>query len=724
MAGSPRQSSLGKQQILAHSVNSVFGIGLSFVTKALLFLATPLYLARSSARSDPDGSLVGTAHANPALDTRIYEVRFPDGRTEELAANVIAEAVYAQCDADGNQYVLLDAIVDYRKDPSVAVARNDQVLVINGKKIVKRSTRGCELCCEWKDGSTSWQKLSNLKESHPLQVAEFAFAAQIADEPAFNWWVSWVLKKRDRIVSLVKRGARYHKRTHKYGIELPKTVEEAYAIDRATGTTFWHDAIEKEMKNSGTCDEGPSNPHLCQCRVSETVWIALLIAALNDIDIWAADVLNAYITAPCREKIWTTLGKEFGRKAIVVRALYGLKSSGAAFRAHLAGCMSEMGYVSCPADPDLWLKEQTDRKGRKYYSYILCYVDDLLVVHHNPKRIMDRINSFLPLKPDSVGPPEMYLGAKLKRKTFEDGTTAWGLSPAKYVQQAVKNVETFLKNNLEGTVFLAKRGDNPFPCDYAPEEDVTPLLEPGVATYYMQLIGVLRWMCELGRIDICTEVSMLSSFAAMPREGHLEAALHVFSYLKLRSNSRLIFDPKEPNVGESDFVECDWSDFYLGAEEALPPNAPKPLGKGVTLRMFVDSDHAGDKVSRRLRTGFAIFLNYGMIDWLSKKQSTVETSVFGAKFCAMKHRIENLRGIRYKLRMMGVPVKGPSYVYGDNMSVVTNVSKPESTLRKKSNSICYHAVREAVAMGKALVAHIPTKKNLADLFTKVLHVDF
>jgi hypothetical protein len=70
--------------------------------------------------------------------------------------------------------------------------------------------------------------------------------------------------------------------------------------------------------------------------------------------------------------------------------------------------------------------------------------------------------------------------------------------------------------------------------------------------------------------------------------------------------------------------------------------------------------------------------------------------------------------------MMGVPMKGASYVYGDNMSVVTNVSKPELTLKKKSNSICYHAVREAVAMDETLVAHIPTKKNLADLFTKVL----
>ena len=90
---------------------------------------------------------------------------------------------------------------------------------------------------------------------------------------------------------------------------------------------------------------------------------------------------------------------------------------------------------------------------------------------------------------------------------------------------------------------------------------------------------------------------MLSSFAAILREGHLEAALHVFSYLKSKSTSGLIFDPKEPDVGKSDFVECDWSDFYPGMEAALPPNARKPLGKGVMLRMFTDSNHAGDKVT-------------------------------------------------------------------------------------------------------------------------------
>jgi hypothetical protein len=78
--------------------------------------------------------------------------------------------------------------VDYRKDPSVAVARDAQVTIVDDKNVVKCSTRGWELCCEWKDSSTSWQELLDLKESHPLQVAEFAFAAQIADEPVLNWW--------------------------------------------------------------------------------------------------------------------------------------------------------------------------------------------------------------------------------------------------------------------------------------------------------------------------------------------------------------------------------------------------------------------------------------------------------------------------------------------------------------------------------------------------------
>ena len=87
----------------------------------------------------------------------------------------------------------------------------------------------------------------------------------------------------------------------------------------------------------------------------------------------------------------------------------------------------------------------------------------------------------------------------------------------------------------------------------------------------------------------------------------------------------------------------------------------------------------------------------------------------------MKQGIDTLRSLRYKLRMMSIPISGPSIVYGDNRSVVHNTSRPELVLRKKGNLVFYHAVHESVAMNKPLVVHIPSRENVADLMTKVLY---
>jgi hypothetical protein len=127
------------------------------------------------------------------------------------------------------------------------------------------------------------------------------------------------------------------------------------------------------------------------------------------------DVLNAYITASITEKVWTILGPEFGpdagKSALIVRALYGLKSAGAAFCAHLASFVHKMVYISCKADADLWLKATTRPDNNSvYYSYILCYVDEILVVHHNAMSILNQLNEYLPLKPKLVGDPNIYLG--------------------------------------------------------------------------------------------------------------------------------------------------------------------------------------------------------------------------------------------------------------------------------------------------------------------------
>jgi hypothetical protein len=136
--------------------------------------------------------------------------------------------------------------------------------------------------------------------------------------------------------------------------------------------------------------------------------------------------------------------------------------------------------------------------------------------------------------------------------------------------------------------------------------------------------------------------------------------------------------------------------------------------------MFVDSDHAGDKQTRRSRTGFITFVNMAPIVWFSKKQATVKTSVFGAEFVAIKQGMKCLRGLHYKLRMMGIAISGPSYIYGGNMSVIHDTQRPESMLKKKSNLICYHAICKAVAIGECLTGHVSTHNNPADICAKVI----
>jgi hypothetical protein len=152
-----------------------------------------------------------------------------------------------------------------------------------------------------------------------------------------------------------------------------------------------------------------------------------------------------------------------------------------------------------------------------------------------------------------------------------NGVETWGLCPSKYLQGAVQNVEAYLKK--EG-LKLPKRAATPLPCGYRPELDTSKELDAERASYFMSQVGVLCWCVELGRIDIITEVSMLVSHMALPREGHLEAVFHMFAYLKAKHNSRMVFDPMYPAIDHASFKQCDWKQFYGDVKEAIPPNAP------------------------------------------------------------------------------------------------------------------------------------------------------
>lgn len=120
---------------------------------------------------------------NPLLDTSIWDVEFVDGMTEAFAANTIAEAIYAQVDDEGNEYLILDDIIDHKQGAD-ALRGDDVFIQHNGKAHPKRTTKGWSLCVQWRDKSSSWMSLSDLKESNPIQVAEYALANKLLSEPA------------------------------------------------------------------------------------------------------------------------------------------------------------------------------------------------------------------------------------------------------------------------------------------------------------------------------------------------------------------------------------------------------------------------------------------------------------------------------------------------------------------------------------------------------------
>ena len=130
-----------------------------------------------------------------------------------------------------------------------------------------------------------------------------------------------------------------------------------------------------------------------------------------------------------------------------------------------------------------------------------------------------------------------------------------------------------------------------------PELDVTPELSDPDASYYQSLIGILRWIVELGQVDICLEVSMMSSHLEFPRIGHLHQVLQIFAHLKKYHNAELVYDPSSPEINEADFEVRDWTTSEFGhvqGSEELPPNMPKTRGLGFTMQARVDADHASD----------------------------------------------------------------------------------------------------------------------------------
>ena len=186
----------------------------------------------------------------------------------------------------------------------------------------------------------------------------------------------------------------------------------------------------------------------------------------------------------------------------------------------------------------------------------------------------------------------------MSKVVLNNGPTAWSFLSSQYVQTAVNNVE---KSLAKQDAKLPAHANTPLSSNYRPEIGVSVELQPAEASYYQSLIGILRWMVDLSRVDTCCEVSLISSHLALPREGHLKDLFRIFVYLIKYHNSEMVFYPSDPIVDKRQFEEKYWtvSKFGSHTEEALPANMPIPRGFGFVIIAYVYSDHARDSITHR-----------------------------------------------------------------------------------------------------------------------------
>ncbi len=272
--------------------------------------------------------------------------------------------------------------------------------------------------------------------------------------------------------------------------------------------------------------------------------MAFILAELNGLIIVAGDVGNAYLNARSKENCFIQAGPEFGPDLeglwlLIIKTLYGLKSSAARFHEHLSVALRKLGFRPSKADPDFWIRDKGD-----HYDYIARYVDDVIVFSKDPMAVMTELKKTYTMK--DVGKPQYYLGGDIV--TLDEAWEKEGI-------HLTFSAQTYIHNNLPKLAKMCGLGDfklwnTPFCENYHAEMDKTPLAPPVQITIYQGLLGSANWIITLGRFDIYYAINTLSRYSMAPREGHMKAMTRVFGYLKYRPKGKILIGIGQPKVRE------------------------------------------------------------------------------------------------------------------------------------------------------------------------------
>jgi hypothetical protein len=207
-----------------------------------------------------------------------------------------------------------------------------------------------------------------------------------------------------------------------------------------------------------------------------------------------------------------------------------------------------------------------------------------------------------------------------------------------------------------------------------PELDNSKLLDDLGIKQYQSLIGALQWLVTLGRFDIHLGVTTMSSFRVAPCQGHLERLKRMYGYLKQNPAGATRFHVKIPNHEVIVTpIHYSWSaSIYGNVKEDLLPDMQTPRGKLVLTSTYQDANLHHDLVTGRAMSGIIHLVNQTPLTSYCKTQMTVKTATYGSECMVARHSCKHIMDLRYILRMMGIPIDGPAWAFGDNASVITS----------------------------------------------------
>ena len=496
---------------------------------------------------------------------------------------------------------------------------------------------------EWEPGEVTYEPLTLISKEDPINCAVYAKKRDLLDTTGWNHPKRHA-KISKRPIRAVKQSRIHQVRAsarYQHGFQVPKDFNDAISLDKENSNTHWQDEMDLELtqiheykvfkdtgkaqfhdgkavtpdgfqkirvhfvyavKHAGKFKARPvADGHLIKEPVVSlrSLRMVAFLFQLNDLEIWGADVGNAYLEAYTDPNLCITVGPEFKELQvhllIMIKTLHGTCSGGARWHDRLSDILQELKSKPSKADPDVWMRPEP---GGTCYEYIAVYVDDLAIAAKDPQAFCNELK---------------HLGCTYKKD--HDGTLA--ADPRRYVNKILESYERMFKEKPRKSRPPLEGGDHP-------ELHTPELCDEHQTNQFQTLVGQLQWLISPGHFDIAVHVMSLSRFRAQSRKGHLDRAKRIVGYLLFLPDDAIRFRTGEPDFSSLNDQEYDWTrSVYSGACEQIPHDIPKPLREHGQTTHYVDANLHHDHATGKAVTAVLHFLNQTPIDAYSKRHHLV-----------------------------------------------------------------------------------------------------